>query len=255
MKFPKLKTILMSSIAAVAFAAAACGGGGGNGPNPPAISVSLSPAPPTSITAGATASLTAVVSNDSSNGGVTWSVTCGSSSCGTFTPATTASGTATTYTAPANVPTGGTVNIVASSVTDGTATATATITIAAPAGVSVSFAATPPAALTINNTFPLTAVVAGDSKNAGVTWSVTCGTSACGTFNPTTTASNAATTYTAPAAIPTGNTVKVVATSVSDTTKSASATITIVGPALADGTYIYNGSGEDTNGVLYYAGA
>jgi hypothetical protein len=254
-KFLKFKTILMSSIAAIAFAAAACGGGGGNGPNPPAISVSLSPAPPTSITAGATASLTAVVSNDSSNGGVTWSVTCGSSSCGTFTPATTASGSATTYTAPANVPTGGAVNIVASSVTDGTATAAASITIAAPAGVSVSFAATPPAALTINNTFPLTAVVAGDSKNAGVTWSVTCGTSACGTFSPTATASNAATTYTAPAAIPTGNTVKVVATSVSDMTKTASATITIVGPALADGTYIYNGSGEDSNGVLYYAGA
>jgi hypothetical protein len=249
-----LKTILMSSIAGIAFAAAACGGGG-NGPNPPAISVSLSPAPPASVTAGATASLTAVVSNDSSNGGVTWSVTCGSSSCGTFTPATTGSGTATTYAAPANVPTGGVVNIVASSVTDGTATATATITITAPAGVSVSFATTPPAVLTINNTSLLKATVTGDSKNAGVTWSVTCGTAACGTLNPTSTASNAATTYTAPAAIPTGNTVKVTATSVSDTTKAVSATITIVGPALADGTYIYNGAGEDGNGVLYYAGA
>jgi hypothetical protein len=250
-----LKTILMSSIAGIAFVAAACGGGGGNGPNPPAISVSFSPAPPTTVTAGQTASLTAVVSNDSSSGGVTWSVTCGSSSCGTFTPATTASGTATTYTAPATVPTGGTVNIVASSVTDGTATASASITVTAPAGVSVSFAATPPAALTINNTFPLTAVVSGDSKNGGVTWTVSCGTAACGTFNPTTTASNAATTFTAPAAIPTGNTVTVKATSVSDTTKSASASITIVGPALADGTYIYNGAGEDGNGVLYYAGA
>jgi hypothetical protein len=250
-----LKAILISGVAAIAFVAAACGGGGGNGPNPPSISVALSPAPPASVTAGATASLTAVVSNDSSNGGVTWSVTCGSSSCGTFTPTTTASGTATTYTAPANVPTGGTVNIVASSVTDGTATATASITIAAPAGVSVAFAAMPPAALTINNAFPLTAVVTNDSKNGGVTWSVTCATAACGTLNPTTAASNIATTYTAPAAIPTGGTVKVTATSVSDTTKSVSATISIVGPALADGTYIYNGSGEDGNGVLYYAGA
>jgi hypothetical protein len=250
-----LKTILMSGVAALAFVAAACGGGGGNGPNPPSISVALSPAPPASITAGTTASLTAVVSNDSSNGGVTWSVTCGSSSCGTFTPVTTASGTATTYAAPATVPTGGTVNIVASSVTDGTATASVSITIAAPAGVSVAFAAAPPAALTINNTFPLTAVVTGDSKNGGVTWTVTCATAACGTLNPTTTASNAATTYTAPAAIPTGGTVKVTATSVSDTTKSASATISIVGPALTDGTYIYNGAGVDGNGVLYYAGA
>jgi hypothetical protein len=250
-----LKTILMLSIAAIAFAAAACGGGGGNGPNPPSISVAFSTAPPQTLTAGQTLSLTAVVSNDSSNGGVTWSVTCGSTACGTFNPTSTASGTATTYTAPANVPTGNTVNIVASSVTDGTATATASISISAPAGVSVSFAATPPAALTINDTFPLTAVVTGDSKNAGVTWSVACGAVACGTLNPTSTASNAATTYTAPAAIPTGNTVKVTATSVTDNTKSVSATITIVGPALADGTYIYNGSGEDGNGVLYYAGA
>jgi hypothetical protein len=250
-----LKTILMSGIAAVAFVAAACGGGGGNGPNPPSISVSISPAPPTSIVAGATASLTAVVSNDSSSGGVTWSVTCGSSSCGTFTPANTASGSATTYTAPANVPTGGTVNIVASSVTDGTATASASITISAPAGVSVSFLTPAPAVLQIGTTYPLTAVVTGDSKNAGVTWTVTCGTSACGALSPTTTASSAATTYTAPAAIPTGNTVKVTATSVTDTTKSASATISIVGPALADGTYVYSGSGLDGNGILHYAGA
>ncbi len=253
MKF--LKTVLMSSVAAIAFAAAACGGGGGNGPNPPAISVAFSTAPPQALTAGQTTSLTAVVSNDSSNGGVTWSVTCGSSQCGTFNPTTTGSGAATTYTAPANVPTGGTVNIVASSVTDGTATASASIGIAAPAGVSVSFAATPPAAATINNIYSLIAVVTGDSKNGGVTWTVTCATAACGTLNPTTTASNVATTYTAPAAIPTGGTVKVTATSVSDTTKSVSATINIVGPALADGTYIYNGAGEDGNGVLYYAGA
>jgi hypothetical protein len=249
-----LKAILMSSIAATAFVAAACGGSS-NPPNPPAISVTLSPAPPTSITAGTTASLTAIVSNDSSNAGVTWSVTCGGSPCGSFSPTSTASGAATTYTAPANVPTGGTVNVVATSVTDGTATASASITITAPAGVSVSFAVAPPAALTINNTFPLTAVVTNDSKNGGVTWSVTCGTAACGTFNPTTTASNVATTYTAPAAIPTGGTVKVIATSASDTTKSVSADISIVGPALADGTYIYNGSGIDGNGALYYAGA
>jgi hypothetical protein len=250
-----LKTIWMSSIAAVAFVAAACGGGG-SGPNPPAgITVNFSPAPPASITAGTTASLTGVVSNDSSNGGVTWSVTCGSAQCGSFNPVTTGSGAATTYTAPANVPTGNTVNIVASSVTDGTATASTQITIAPPAGVSLSFLNPPPAALTIGNTFPLTVVVTGDSKNAGVTWSVTCGAAACGTVNPTTTASNAATTYTAPAAIPAGNNVKVTATSVSDTTKTISATIVIVGPALADGTYIYNGSGQDSNGVLYYAGA
>jgi hypothetical protein len=87
-----------------------------------------------------------------------------------------------------------------------------------------------------------------------VTWSVTCGSSACGSFNPATTASNAATTYTAPAAIPTNNTVTVIATSVTDKTKSASATITITN-ILSDGTYVFHVSGDDTNGQYFLAGA
>jgi hypothetical protein len=45
--------------------------GGGSGPTPPAgISVAFSPAPPVSLAAGASTPITAVVSNDSSNGGV-----------------------------------------------------------------------------------------------------------------------------------------------------------------------------------------
>jgi hypothetical protein len=75
---------------------------------------------------------------------------------------------------------------------------------------------------------------------------VTCGSSgACGSFNPTTTVSGTPTTYTAPSAVPTGNTVTVTATSVTDSTKSAPATITITAPPLADGTYIFSVSGED----------
>lgn len=249
-----LKTILMSSITAVAFAAAACGGGGSN-PNPPAISVALSSSTPTTVTAGQTAALTATVSNDSSNAGVSWSVTCNGSDCGTFNPTSTASGAATTYSAPANVPTGGSVTVVATSVADGTKTASVPITIGAPAGISVSFANKTPAALTIGTAALLTAVVTGDSKNGGVTWSLNCNSPQCGSLNPTTTASGAATTYAAPAAIPAGGNVDVIATSVSDHTKSVTATIAIAGPALADGTYIYNGSGQDGNGVLYYAGA
>ena len=40
------------------------------------VSVALTPAPQTSLAAGATTSLTAVVTNDSKNAGVTWTVTC-----------------------------------------------------------------------------------------------------------------------------------------------------------------------------------
>jgi hypothetical protein len=130
------KNFLISAIAALGFLLAACGGGGNN--PPAAISVAFSPAPPTSMVVSATASITAVVSSDSKNAGVTWTVTCGSAACGTFNPAATPSGTATTYTAPAAIPTGNTVTVVATSVTDTTKSASATITITATAPVVIA---------------------------------------------------------------------------------------------------------------------
>ena len=113
---------------------AGCGGSGSgpNPPNPPTISVAFSPAAPTSINTGATASLTAAVSNDTANGGVTWSVKCGSSTCGSFSASSTPSGTATTYTAPAAAPAPATVTVTATSVTDTTESASASITVGPP---------------------------------------------------------------------------------------------------------------------------
>ena len=89
------------ALVALLMLVAGCGGSGSgpNPPNPPAISVTFSPAAPTSINTGAKASISAVVSNDSANGGVSWSVKCGSSACGSFSASPTPSGTATTYTA------------------------------------------------------------------------------------------------------------------------------------------------------------
>jgi hypothetical protein len=237
------QTIALFTFAASTLCLTSCGGSGSS-PTPPAvISVALNPPPTTSLTVGATASLTAVVSNDSKGGGVTWTVTCATSPCGSFNPATTPSGTATTYTAPAT-PT--TVNVTATSVSDTTKLASATIVIAPPA-ISVTFNPQPPTSLSVSATTSVTAVVTNDSKNAGVNWTVTCGTSSCGSFTPATTASGAATTYTAPATVPSPGTVNIIATSITDTTKSASATITIgAAPALvADGTYVFHLSGQD----------
>jgi hypothetical protein len=79
---------------------------------------------------------------------------------------------------------------------------------------------TTPAALFVNDTTPVTATVTNDSASAGVTWS--CAPSGtCGTFSAAQTPSGTATTYTAPAAVP-ASTVVITATSVTDTTKSAS---------------------------------
>ncbi len=130
--------------AGIAFAALAavgnfgCGGGSASvppPPPPPAISVSLSEATAT-VQAGGTAQFTAFVANDSAGKGVTWSVTCSASACGSVSPMATPSGTPTIYTAPS---TGAslTVTLTAISVADGTKSASATITVAGPVAAMV----------------------------------------------------------------------------------------------------------------------
>jgi hypothetical protein len=249
-------TPLFAIAAALSIGLTSCGGSGSTPPPPPAtISVTLT-APPTSLATSATTPLTAVVTNDSKSAGVTWTVACTTSPCGSFNPATTPSGTPTTYTAPAA---SNSVTVTATSVTDTTKSASATITITAIApGISVALTPTPPTSLAVGATTSLTAVVTNDTKNGGVTWTVSCGGGgSCGSFNPTSTASGTATTYTAPTTIPNPSTVTVTATSVTDTTKSASATITIgAAPAiLGDGTYVYHLSGEDSTGPYFVVGA
>ena len=190
------------------------------------VSVIFNPAPPSSMLIGTTTTLTAVVTNDSTNSGVTW--TClPANACGSFNPTTSTGNTATTtYTAPAAFPTGGSVTVTATSIKDSTQSAAATITISAPPPISVSLQPTP-ASMATGTTTTLTAVVANDFTNSGVTW--TClPANACGSFNPTTsTGSTAITTYTAPTAIPSGGSVFVTATAVQNPSASASATIII----------------------------
>lgn len=122
-----------------------------------------------------------------------------------------------------------------------------------PPAISVTFSPAAPASLQPRAQSPLTAVVTNDSAGGGVTWTVTCGSAgACGSFSSTSTASGVATNYTAPPAVPAGNTVTVTATSVTDGTKSATAVITITAATLADGTYVFQLSGEDAAFSFYY---
>lgn len=106
-----------------------------------------------------------------------------------------------------------------------------------------------PSSLQIGATVGINAVVTNDPKNGGVTWGCSPANS-CGSFNPTQTASGNVTTYTAPAAEPTGDTVVITATSVTDTSKTASASISIAsGPPgpMAAGTYVFYVTGFDGN--------
>jgi hypothetical protein len=103
--------MLSLSCAAIIAMLAACAGNNTNIQNPPApastpVSITFQSAPPSSIALGGSTPLTAVVTNDSSNSGVDWSLLCQSSigsGCGTLTPLHTASGAATTYTPPPTI--------------------------------------------------------------------------------------------------------------------------------------------------------
>jgi hypothetical protein len=202
----------------------ACGGGSGSGTGttPPAIAVTFQSAPPSSLQVGKTASLTASVQNDSGEAGVNWSCT-PASACGSFSPTHTASDSATTYTAPGSA---GAVTITATSVTDATKSVSSVITITKGV-ISVTFNPAPPTSVAVSSMNDITAIVTNDSN--GVSWSCT-PVNSCGSFSPTKTPSGVPTTYTAPPAVPSGGTVTVKATSVTDSTKSASWAITITNP-------------------------
>ena len=188
----------------------------------PDITVSFLVPPPTSLSPGATASLNAVVENDTANAGVTWSATCaaGGNACGSFSVAQTASDSATVYTAPTGSSTTS-VTVTATSVTDPTKSISATISIGSTGsgGITVAISSAPPS-LSLNGTANISAIVFGDSASAGVNWTATAGT-----FNPAQTPSGVPTTYTAPSAIPSGGKVTITATSVTDPTKSASVSL------------------------------
>ena len=133
-----------------------------------AVVVSVSPTT-ASVQAGpGTQQFTATVTNDTQNGGVTWSLSC-TGTCGTLSATSSASGLAITYTAPSSVP-ASTVTLTATSVTDGTQSASATITVTSgQLSVSVS---PKRAAVTIWQQQQFVATVVNDPLNQGVNWQV-----------------------------------------------------------------------------------
>jgi hypothetical protein len=163
-----------------------------SGGSPPPIAVSISPVSAL-LSTGGKQQFTATVTG-TTNTAVTWSATGGTiSSSGFYT----APGTASTYT------------VTATSVADASKSASATVTVTtSAAGVSISPVS---ALLSTGGTQQFTATVTG-TTNTAVTWSATGGTVSSSGF------------YTAPG---TAGTYTVEATSVADTTKSASATVTV----------------------------
>jgi FG-GAP-like repeat len=197
-----------------------------------AISVSVSPLS-ASLQAGSTKTITATVANDSSNRGVTWKVSCSTSSCGSVSPTSTASGASTMYTAPtSNLP--DQVTVTATSATDPTKTASAKVTVIRP---PLSISIDPPSYtifLAYGESF--IATVTNDPANGGVNWTMSapgfdCSAVDCGSFSPNHSASGDSIMYMAPSgATAFASQVALTATSATDKTVSATASITIAVP-------------------------
>jgi hypothetical protein len=192
--------LLATVVLALAAAATGCAGVTAAGPASPAsdpspsVSISLTPTS-ASIQTGATQQFAATVSG-ATNTSVMWTSTGGSvSSSGLYTAPTAA----------------GSYTVTATSVADPTKTASATVTVTTqPPAVAVTINPTS-TSIQVGRTQQFVATVSG-STNTAVNWSASGGTV------------SASGLYTAPA---TAGTYTVTAKSVADTTKSASATVTV----------------------------
>jgi hypothetical protein len=210
---------------------------------PPAISVSITNKIST-ITAGAAAvTLSASVTNDSANAGVSWTLSAGGASCSpTCGTLSAVAATSVVYTPPATAPAApnNAPVITATSVSDATKSDTDTITIQAAAQTGI--------VVTITNKFATIAAgaptatvnvtVTNDPKNDGVNWTLTAGGSACSPECGTLTLNDQFTVmYTSPTTAPAApnNAPTITATSATDSTKSDAFTFTINPPAASLG--------------------
>ena len=232
------------------------------------ISISVTQPLPANMLTKASSPVIAVVTNDPTNSGVTWTIlSCDAAPCGSWSTnsqvlaTTVASGAPATYTAPPTVPPSG-VNhvmiIVAAVIAPSAAVASVEVSITAPISIAITQKVQNDT-IVVNHTAQIAATVSNDAANAGVDWTVTCASAAgCGSFSPTHTASSATTTFTAPTAVPTGNTVTITAASTSDPTKTFSEIVTVTaGPppdSLLNGQFVMSLNGRNANGGPFTLG-
>jgi hypothetical protein len=191
----------------------------------PSISVSVSPSTST-IQVGHSSPFTASIQNDTLSKGVSWSLSgagCSALSCGSLTNVTS---TSATYSAPASVPSPSAVTLLATSLGDSTKSAASAITVAPAPSITVSVAPGT-ATVQVGQSSAYVATLQNDTLGQGVKWALSgsgCSGISCGMLTNVTTTSA---TYTAPAIVPNPAAVTLTATSVADSTKQGSSTITI----------------------------
>jgi hypothetical protein len=199
-----------------------------------------------------------VAGNCGNNCGVSWAVNGvanGNSTFGTIS----GSGLSVIYDAPAAVPTPATFNVTAASVADPSQSASVSVTIVSGVVVSIvkpAISQTLPAGSTLN----LLASVTG-TTNTGVNWTVNGilnGNSTYGAIS----GQGLSVTYDAPTSIPSPSMFNLTATSLADSTKSASVSVTIVpsscgtgSESVLKGQYAFNLAGYNANGFSAVVGS
>jgi predicted dienelactone hydrolase len=187
------------------------------------VAVSVSPASANVLATG-TQSFVATVTNDPTNSGVTFTVSCSPAPCGEVPNSPTPSGTPITYTAPPTPPPSDlAVTVTATSVAYTGATGTASVTVPA-----ITVAVSPVSALIPLNSkgVQFTGTVANDLTNSAVSWTLVQSSNSCSPACGSTSAPNP-TTYTPPASMPANSGVTLTATSVADPTKFANAALNL----------------------------
>ena len=191
-------------------------------PTNPAGPVAIQVSPSTvTVALGSTQQFTATVTG-TANTGVTWRVVagagCSGAACGTIS----AGGL---YTPPVSVPSPATLSVAVTSVADPTKSASASVTLVAAAAILLSITPTT-ATIPAAGTDSFTASVTG-TTNTAVAWSLSgagCNGASCGSLAT----SSLAAVYTAPVVAPSPPSVTLMATSMAEPSKTASAIVTIL---------------------------
>jgi hypothetical protein len=209
------QTIFLFALALSLAACGSVGGGGSTAPAPqPQITVAIAPNSGT-VLLGNTLSFSATVSN-ASDTSVSWSVngiSGGSPQLGTISPDG-------LFTAPADLPPGGKVQVTATSHTDSSKSSTVGVTVSSDIAVSLSPVSTSVELGALQSFHAL--ITSGGRPDPAIRWSLSgpaCPNN-CG-------AVDANGNYTAPAILPSAPTVTLTAVSVADPSKQTSTTITI----------------------------
>lgn len=224
----------LSAIVAVAGLVFMVACGGSSTPAGVPITIMLTPSSGT-VTAGQTLNIVAAASD---NKGVTWTL----SGVGSLSGQTS---TSVTYNAPATVLNTSVATVTATSVGSPGVTAAAQITVQ---GITVSLTPNAPQTVNQGQTLNITAAVANDSSNKGVSWTL----SGVGTLSGQTTT---AATYNAPASVPSNSSVTVTAASIANPSSKATVEITAVPSGAGPNVAAISVNGGPVSGFNYINGA